>query len=276
MSREPLRRLSDEDLAAALRSSEPAWPRTPPFDAVGERIRRGERTGRLQPRLHLPSRRRTVLLLAAALALIAAAAVAARLVVDLGAETIEILPGPASPPPSAVVSPDLFGDRASSPGAAATVTGFESVLPARLGDPAGVWTGRVSPDPTSGVEVPRIVLAWGPTPAVPAIDDLPWGAVLMEFRGQADVAAKVVFEEASGTFRPVILDGRDAFWVTGPHTIVLAPPGGGDPAALRSPGTCSCGSAEISPFASRRRSGWRPPSRSRARPGRDPPAEPGP
>ena len=234
MSRERLRGLNDEELGAAIRSSPPAWPATPPLDAlVAEWIRRTQRPPQLRPRVSLPSRRRTVLIVIAAVALLAATAVAARLVVDIGAETIEILPGAGPTPPSDVLSPEVLGNRASSPAEAAAIAGFEPVLPVRLGDPSGVWTGTVSPDLAGGSPVPRIVLAWRPTPALPAIDDLPWGAVLMQFRGRADVAAKSVFEEAAGTFRPVTLDGRDAFWVTGEHVIELAAPGGGEPVELR-------------------------------------------
>ena len=231
MSAERLRALADEDLGVAIRASEPAWPASPPLAAiVAERIGETERLPQLRPRLSLPSRRRTVLILVAATLLLAAAAVAARLVVRIGAETVTVVPGPPTSLPSAVLSPAVLGDPTTLGGAAATA-GFEPVVPARLGEPAGVWVGATPVDETDA-RGSRVVLAWRPTPALPAVDDLPWGAVLIEFLGQAELAAKNM-SALGGQIRGVTVDGRTGVWLTGLHSITLAPMDGGEPLELR-------------------------------------------
>lgn len=231
MSAERLRALAEEDLGAAIRASEPAWPASPPLASiVAERIGETERLPQLRPRLSLPSRRRTVLILVAATLLLAAAAVAARLVVRIGAETVTVVPGPPTSLPSATLSPQALGEPATSLSASASVAGFEAVIPDRLGPPAGIWTGAAVPDGSD--DSARIVLAWRPTPALPQVGGLPWGAVLIEFRGNAEFAGKTIFEEG-GQIRTVTVDGRDGLWITGTHSITLAPAGGGEPVSLR-------------------------------------------
>jgi hypothetical protein len=230
MSAERLRALGDDDLGAAIRVSEPAWPASPPLaPIVAERIRETERLPQLRPRLSLPSRRRTVLILVAATVLLAVAAGAASLVVRIGAESISVVPGPPTSLPSDVLSPEVLGEPTSL-GAAASAVGFEALVPARLGEPDGVWVASAPPDEMGSSS--RLVLAWAPTPALPAVDELPWGAVLIEFRGRAELAAKTVFEEG-GTFTGVTVDGRQGLWLTGQHSITLARPGGDEPTSLR-------------------------------------------
>jgi hypothetical protein len=229
-----LRALSDEELGLAIRTSEPAWPATPPLARiVAERIRETERLPQLRPRLSLPSRRRTVLILVAAVLLMAAAAVAARLVVRIGAETVTVVSGPPTTLPADLLTPHVLGRPATSLAEAGSLAGFDVVLPTRLGDPAGVWTGPTPPDPFGNAPVTRVVLAWSRTPALPAVRGLPWGAVLMEFPGEANVAAKTIFEGTGGGMRPVTVDGREGLWVTGEHTIALAAADGGAPLELR-------------------------------------------
>jgi hypothetical protein len=232
MTAERLRGLSDEGLGAAIRATPPAWPASPPLERiVAERIRESEGLPQLRPRLSLPSRRRTVLILVAATLLLAAAAVAARLVVEIGAERVRVLPGPPTSLPGRTLSPEVLGEPASSLGEAASVAGFEPLIPERLGSTSAIWTEAGTADPAGDASA-RIVLAWRPTPALPRIEGLPWGAVLMEFRGAANLAAKTVFEEALGGFRPVTVEGREGFWVTGEHSITLTDPAGGAPVSL--------------------------------------------
>lgn len=234
MTTERLRRLSDDELGGAIRTSEPAWPATPPLASiVAERIRETERLPQLRPRLSPPSRRRTILILVAATMLLAAAAVAARLVVRIGAETVTVVPGPLPASPGEVLSPEVLGRRATSVSEAGSLAGFDVALPTRLGAPAGVWTGVTPPDTLESAPVTRVVLAWSPTPALPAVSGLPWGAVLMEFPVEANLAAKTVFEDASGGIRAVTVGGDDGLWVTGDHAITLAPADGGAPVELR-------------------------------------------
>lgn len=232
MSAERLRALNDEDLGAAVRASEPAWPSSPTLGpAVARRIADIEPLPQLRPRLSLPSRRRTVVILVAATLLLAAAAGAAALVVRIGAESVTVVPGLPTAVPPPVLGPDVLGDP-SSVGAAASEAGFDPLVPGALGEPAGVWVGS-SPTEASGAAGSRIVMAWDPTPALPAIHDLPWGAVLIEFHGSAEVAAKTVFEDTGGEIRGVNVEGRQGLWVTGEHTITLAHIRGGEPVTLR-------------------------------------------
>jgi hypothetical protein len=94
-----------------------------------------------------------------------------------------------------------------------------------------VWVGA-TPAGETGSKGSRVVLAWRPTPALPAVDDLPWGAVLIEFHGQSELAAKTLFE-GTGQIRGVTVDGRNGVWLTGVHTLALAPMDGGEPLELR-------------------------------------------
>lgn len=234
MTAERLRGLSDEELGQAIRASEPAWPATPPLASiVAERIDETERLPQLRPRMSLPSRRRTVLILVAAVVVLAAAAVAAGLVVRIGAETVTVVPGPPPTLPPDVLSGDVLGVPASSIVQAGSRAGFDVVVPTDLGDPAGVWTGPIPPDTSGSAPVTRVVLAWDPTPALPAVRGLPWGAVLMEFPGEATLAGKTIVEGAPGGIQGVIVEGREGLWVTGEHTITLAAADGGEPVELR-------------------------------------------
>lgn len=234
MTTERLRALSDEELGRAIRASEPAWPDAPPLASiVGERIRETERLPQLRPRLSLPSRRRTIVILVAATLLLTAAAVAAALVVRIGAETVTVVPGPPPTLAPPVLSGEVMGRPAPSLAWAGAAAGFDVVLPARLGDPAGLWTGPTPPGMFGSAPVTRVVLAWSPTPALPAVRGLPWGAVLMEFRGDANLAAKTIFEAGGGGMRPVTVDGSEGLWVTGDHAITLAAADGGEPVELR-------------------------------------------
>lgn len=234
MTTERLRELSDDELGGAIRASEPAWPTTPPLASiVTERIRETERLPQSRPRLSLPSRRRTILILVAATVLLAAAAVAAGLVVRIGAVTVTVVPGPLSSAPGDVLSPEVLGRPSTSVSEAGSLAGFDVVLPTRLGDPAGVWTGVTPPDTLGSTPVTRVVLAWSPTPALPTVRGLPWGAVLMEFPGEANLAAKTIFEDASGGLRAVTVGGEGGLWVTGDHVITLASADGGSPMELQ-------------------------------------------
>ena len=87
---ERLLRMTDEQLGAALGrlGDELAWPGTPDVaGAVVDAIREERSAPSLvAPRLSLPSRRRTLLVIAAALLALAGVALAARFVIELGAD----------------------------------------------------------------------------------------------------------------------------------------------------------------------------------------------
>ena len=208
--------MDDERLGAAIASAavELEWPAAPDFSAsVTEAIRDRERHPSLRaPRLSLRSRRRTIAIVVAILLLLAATAVAAKLVIDLGAVSVKVLPGKPTALPTAVASGPTLGHVATLEEAEAQ-TGFSAVVPAVLGSPDRVWV-----DVTDAGS--RIVLAWRATNGLPSVDGLPWGAILYEFKGQFQQDAKLLFSEGD-TFQTAHVSGRRAFWITGPHELDL-------------------------------------------------------
>jgi hypothetical protein len=133
-------------------------------------------------------------------------------VIDLGALTIDTIPGRPTALPPAVASGPTLGHPATLPDAEREA-GFTARVPDALGAPDAVWVD----DTPDGA---RIVLGWKPSATLPAIDDLPWGAVLYEFHGDAALASKILFTEG-GTLQQVKVDGDDAWWITGPHELDL-------------------------------------------------------
>ena len=132
--------------------------------------------------------------------------------IDLGALTIDTIPGRPTALPSAVASGPTLGHPATLPDAEREA-GFTARVPDALGTPDAVWVDE-TPDGA------RIVLGWAPRVTLPAIDDLPWGAVLYEFRGEAALASKLLFTEGN-TFAQVEVDGHDGWWIAGPHELDL-------------------------------------------------------
>lgn len=213
-----LRSLSDDALGRAL-AEWVEWPETPPIAAaVVGRIEQAERTPqRLRPRLTLPSRRRTILILVAATLALATAAVATKLVIDLGAITVTTIPSQTALPTRSL-GPADFGTPVSIDQAAA-LAGFEPRIPSALGAPDRVWVDRVTAD-FSGEEVTTIVMAWKPRDGLPAIRHAAFGAVLMEFRGEATIASKFLGEDAT-TLVPTTVGGSDGLFLEGPHELDL-------------------------------------------------------
>ncbi|MGZ8607150.1 MAG: hypothetical protein ACXWXQ_08905, partial [Actinomycetota bacterium] len=183
-----LRRLDDDGLGRELTAAahDMEWPAAPDLvGRVSRQLHDIERHPSLaRPRLSLPRRRRTLLLVVAGLVLLAAAAVAAKVVIDLGALTIDTIPGRPSALPSAVASGPTFG-HPTTLREAEREAGFSAHVPGALGTPDAVWVDTT----TDGA---RIVLAWASTATLPSIDDLPWGAVRSGFDGQMEQAAKSV------------------------------------------------------------------------------------
>jgi hypothetical protein len=225
---ERLRGYDDPTLGRALASlsDHVAWP-SPPDVApeVLRMIRDRERHPVLgRPRLSLPSRRRTLVLVIGGILLLAGAAIAAKLVIDLGALTVELVPGrPTSLPGLTPVGADL--GRPVTLDEAADIAGFTPLVPGALGPPDRVWVDEaVTSFETSDRSI-RVVMAWRPTADLPRIPGTRWGAVLMEFDGDANVATKIVYEE-TGSLHGALVDGRSAFWTRGPHELDLLGPDG--------------------------------------------------
>jgi hypothetical protein len=210
------RGLDDDALGRALAATarEIEWPAMPDVSGrVAETLRDQQRVPSLaRPRLSLPRRNRTVLLVVVGVVLLSLAAVAAKVVIDLGALTIDTIPGLPTALPSAVASGPTLGHPATLPDAEREA-GFTARVPDALGSPDAVWVDE-TPDGT------RIVLGWKPRVTLPPIDDLPWGAVLYEFHGDAALASKLLFTEGN-TIQQVEFDGHDAWWIAGPHELDL-------------------------------------------------------
>jgi hypothetical protein len=223
VSAEQLRRLDDDALGTALAGLDLRWPDAPdPTVGILGEIGRDDRRPRVGvPRLSQPSRRRTVLLVAAALLALAAAAGAAKLVFDLGAVTVDRIPGRPTALPDTVFPGE---DPSSALGAPITRAEAEAALgvpfdtPPALGEPDLFWLQEPAID--GGPDEPWVVAAWRPEPSVPAIDGSDVGAVLIRFAGDADIASKGI--AAGGTTVDVLeVEGRRALWLTGPHELTI-------------------------------------------------------
>ena len=217
------RAMTDEQLGERLAGlgDRVAWPPTP--DVVGA-VRAAIRDDRVSPtlvapRLSLPSRRRTVLVLAAALVALVGAALAARLVIELGAVTVDVLPGRPTALPTHVTTPRDLG-REVELGDAAGIAGFPAALPDTLGPPSRVWVDEARVGPGTDDVAMRIVTAWRPTADLDEIPGTGSGALLMQFEGSWEVASKELSAETN-RYGSVIVEGRDAFWTTGEHELVL-------------------------------------------------------
>ena len=231
MSDGHLHRMDDQRLATALRAATPAWPATPPLaDAVADRIRDAGSRHPLRAGLSVPSRLRTVLVAVAVMLALATAAVAAKLVIDIGAVSVKTVPG--TPGPLRPESGPAFGDRVGTVSRAEEAAGFAVAAPAVLGRADRVWVASAVPE--GGTEVPttRVTLAWNPRPDLPVIDPLRWGAILMEFTGEAEIASKTVFAE-TGSIRPVRMEGAAAYWLVGEHSLTISSPDGSGTTTMR-------------------------------------------
>ena len=223
-----LRGYEDPALGHALTSlsDHVAWPT--PSDVTPEVVRlirdRERHPSLARPQLFFPSRRRTLVLVIAAILLVAGAAVAAKLVIDLGALTVQLVPGrPTSLPSLPTGGADL--GRPVTLERAADIAGFTPLVPATLGRPDRVWVDEAVTTLETSDRSVRVVMAWRPDTDLPSIPGTRWGAVLMEFYGDAEVATKIVFAE-TGSLRRTLVDGRSAFWSTGPHELDLLGPHG--------------------------------------------------
>lgn len=204
--------MADEELGAALSALELDWP-TPPDLTTS--VMAGVGAGRAPRVVRMPLSRRTrILLIAAATTLLlAGAAVAAKLVIDLGAVVVRVPEG-AGTPPSA--SPAPFGEPIDLE-QASDLQGDEVGVPTALGRPDRVWADHLITDSGSVV---RVTLAWEAQGDLPAIAGSRFGAVLMRFEGDQNVAFKDVYED-TGTVEPARVGEVDGVWTTGRHSLQL-------------------------------------------------------
>jgi hypothetical protein len=208
-----LRSMSDDELGRALERLDVAWPPEPDlrFAVIGT-VQRGDR-GRIV-RLPLSRPKRILLVAAATVIMLAGAAVAAKIVIDLGAVVVRVTPAPTgSPPPT---SEDAFG-RPLSVAEAEALLRADLRLPSALGPPDHLWADELI---TDREDVVRITATWDPGPELPAIEGTSHGAVLMRFEGDVNQAFKDVYQQ-TGVIEPVRIDGTEATWTTGTHTLRL-------------------------------------------------------
>jgi hypothetical protein len=206
--------MTNEQLVRALSvlARDVAFPATSALaPAVTARLL-ADRAARTRPRLPslaLWSRRRVLVLVT--IGLLAALAVAAAARLTIGAVEIRVRPGAtpsASLPP---ITADVLGDP-MLPAEAAGFAGFEPDLPAGLApDEAYVLQSPFGD--------PGLVYVWRPSSANPEIPGTTWGLVLMAFQGDDETVVKEVqrFEDV----RPASVNGRHAFWIPVPHTLLI-------------------------------------------------------
>ena len=210
---ERLRAMSERELAATLSSLDLAWPPTPDLAPAVMASTRAASRPRVV-RLPLSRSKRILLIAAASLLLLAGVALAARFVIDLGAVVLEVTPSHPGPLPTPSIAPT--GEPVTLE-EAAVLLGGDITLPARLGRPDRVWADEVF---TDAGEVARVTLAWRARHGLPEISDTRYGAVLMVFEGDANLASKALYED-TGVLRFETVDGIDYYWTTGVHLLEL-------------------------------------------------------
>jgi hypothetical protein len=210
---ERLRSMGDDDLGTALSTLDVEWPATPELaPAVMARVATQEHPGLV--RLPLSRHKRIMLIAAAAVLLLAGAAVAAKIIIDLGAVVLDVTPNRPGLLPTPSIAPT--GQPVTLEEAAALL-GRDIPFLERLGRPDRVWADRVF---TEVGRVARVTLAWRARPDLPEISDTRYGAVLMIFEGDANLASKSVYED-TGVLQFETVDGVDYYWTRGTHLLEL-------------------------------------------------------
>lgn len=210
---ERLRSMGDDDLGAALSTLDIEWPSTPELaPAVMARVSTQEHPGMV--RLPLSRPKRIMLIAAATVLLLAGAAVTAKIIIDLGAVVVEVTPGLPGSLPTPSIAPT--GEPVTL-GEAAVLLGRDVPIPESLGRPDRVWADAVF---TDAGEVARVTLAWRARQGLREISDTRFGAVLMIFEGDANLASKDLYED-TGILQFETVDGVDYYWTTGTHLLEL-------------------------------------------------------
>ena len=134
-----------------------------------------------------------------------------KLVIELGAVAIEVLPGRPDALPSNVVTDVPLGREIPL-----AEGRRDRRLPGRpalgLGAPARTWVDEAIVGFEPEVVGRRIVSAWPPTSTLPRIDGTDVGAVLMQFEGPWQVASKLLSERDERLRHDAGLRLGQAFW----------------------------------------------------------------
>jgi hypothetical protein len=210
---ERLRSMSDDDLGAALSALEIGWPPAPDLAPV-VMARVSTQAPPSMVRLPLSRTKRIMLIAAATVLLLAGAAVAAKVIIDLGAVVLDVAPNRPGLLPTPSIAPT--GEPVTLE-EAASLLGRDVPIPERLGRPDRVWADEVF---TEVGKVARVTLAWRARPDLPEVSDTRYGAVLMVFEGDANLASKDVYAD-TGVLRFETVDGVDYYWTSGTHLLEL-------------------------------------------------------
>lgn len=210
---ERLRSMSDDDLGAVLSALEIAWPSTPGLAPAVMSRASSDRLPHVT-RLPLSRPKRTLLVAAATVLLLAGAAVAAKIAIDLGAVVVDVVPNRPGLLPTPSIAPT---GQPITVREAAALLDREVPIPERLGRPDRVWADEVF---TEVGEVARVTLAWRAGPDLLEISDTRYGAVLMVFEGDANLASKELYE-GTGVLQFETVDGVDYYWTRGTHLLEL-------------------------------------------------------
>ena len=210
---ERFRSMSDDDLGAAVSTLDIEWPSTPMLSpAVMARATADRHPAVVGLPLSRP--KRIMLIAAATVLLLAGAAVAAKIIIDLGAVVVEVTPSRPGILPTPSIAPT--GEPVTLE-EAAVLLGENVAFPTRLGSPDRVWADEVF---TDAGEVARVTVAWRAGPDLPEISDTRFGAVLMVFEGDANLASKDLYED-TGVLQFENVDGVDYYWTKGTHLLEL-------------------------------------------------------
>ncbi|HEX4941292.1 MAG TPA: hypothetical protein VFW51_02070 [Actinomycetota bacterium] len=209
---ERLRTMGDDDLGAALSALDIEWPSTPALHTAVMARATSERPSIV--RLPLSRPKRIMLIAAATVLLLAGAAVAAKIVIDLGGVVVEVTPSPPGILPTPSIAPT--GEPVTLE-EATVLLGREVPVLSGLGPPDRVWADEVF---TEEGDVARVTIAWHARQGLPEISNTRYGAVLMVFEGDANVASKDLYED-TGVLQVESVDGVDYYWTTGTHLLEL-------------------------------------------------------
>jgi hypothetical protein len=204
--------MSDEELGSVLSVLDLAWPTTPDL-APSVMAATRDRAPRVV-RLPLSRSKRIMLIAAAIVLLLAGAAVAAKIIFDLGAVVVEVTPSLPGPLPTPSIAPTGEPITLREAGA---LLGRDLGFPARLGRPDRLWADEVR---TEAGDVARVTMTWRAGPDLPEISDTGFGAVLMVFEGDANVASKSLYED-TGVLEFETIEGVEYYWTTGAHALEL-------------------------------------------------------
>ena len=200
--------MGDQELGRALSTLEPEFgPSVDLAASVSLRISQGpHRLGARDRFALLPRGGRTITVLLAALLLGATIAAGAKLVIgaiqiqetDVPGDSVSLVPetGPNLGRPTTL---DEAGAR----------VGFDVRVPVALGEPDAVFIDE---------ETSRVSLTWLPADDLPRIPGTPWGAILIEFRGDRIQAVKEVPIDGAERVDAGRIEG---YWLSAPHVLRL-------------------------------------------------------